>query len=336
MKQYNNSPMKTTAIAPANIAFVKYWGKRDEKLRLPLNSSLSMNLSNAHTTTTVAFSKTLKKDVINAINDSFSHDEQKRISTHLDRIRKLAGSTMHARVATKNNFPKSAGIASSASGFAALTVVAAHVLGLQLSKKELSILARQGSGSASRSIPDGFVLWEKGSKRNGSDSYAHSLYPATYWDIYDIVVVVQSTAKLTSSHGGMKQVRTSPKLQNRLSQIETTITRMKKALRDKNFAAFGELLEKDCLSMHAVMQSQKPSLEYWTSETHAIMDAVKNMRKDGLPVYFTIDAGPNVHVIVEEKHKSAVVTQLKKIKGIKMMLINKPAKGARVIDKHLF
>src|SRR3989344_2976508 len=154
--------MKETAIAPSNIAFTKYWGRKDELLRLPENGSVSMSLSNLLTTTTVEFSKDYEKDEV-IINGKTPKDiEIERVVTHLDRVRKLAKINLKAKVSSNNNFPIAVGLSSAASGFAALTLAASKAAGLNLSEKELSILARQASGSACRSIPNGFVEWLDG------------------------------------------------------------------------------------------------------------------------------------------------------------------------------
>ena len=192
--------MKSTAVAPSNIAFIKYWGKKDELLRLPENGSISMNLSNLLTTTTVEFSEQYSHDSL-LINGVQELHEEKRAVQHLDRIRKLAGTSLKAKVVSVNNFPSSTGLSSSASGFAALTVAAADAAGLDLSEKEQSILARQGSGSACRSIPSGFTEWLDGN--TSDDSYAVQVYPPDYWDIIDIVAIVNTGKKDISTSIGM-------------------------------------------------------------------------------------------------------------------------------------
>lgn len=302
--------MKATAQAPANIAFIKYWGRRDKLLRLPYNPSISMNLSACTTTTTVEFSNDFETDTV---TEGFGTE---RIIEHIDRIRKIAGSHDKAHVSTANSFPMSAGIASSASGFAALTLAAAAALALHLSEKELSALARLGSGSACRSIPDGFVKWE--------GDYAYSLYPPDYWDLRDIIVVTQNTAKEVSSSAGHDNVKTSPFFEKRLQEIPKRIQKIEIALAEKNFKMFGELIEEDCLDMHHVMATQNPPLLYWNNETRNIMDIIK---KRSVPAYFTIDAGPNVHVICEGKDEQNVIELLKG----KTIIINSPAKGAHLI-----
>ncbi len=326
--------MKATAIAPANIAFIKYWGKKDEDLRLPLNSSISMNLSGAFTTTTVEFSPRYTSDMVMLLDGDFSEDEQKRAIHSLDLIRTHIGMSLHARMVTKNSFPKGAGAAASASGFAALTVAAFAAAGIAVSEKEMTVFARLGSGSACRSIPDGFVLWEEGT--SSDSSFAYSLYPHTHWDVRDLLVIVDSGMKKISTSDGMKTITTSPRLSDRLSAVSGRIERMKTALKEKNFAAFGAVTEEDCLDMHAVMQSQTPPLLYWNDTTRAVMDAVVTWRNEGLPVYFTIDAGPNVHVLCEAANQERVLEKLNTLVGIETVIINTPAPGAHTSGGHLF
>jgi diphosphomevalonate decarboxylase len=302
--------MKATAIAPANIAFIKYWGKADDARRLPLNPSISMNLSACITTTTVEFSPDFEKDTV---SEGF---DEKRILTHIDRIRRIAKINMCSKITTKNSFPASAGIASSASGFAALTVAAAAALGLKLGELELSVLARLGSGSACRSIPDGFVKWE--------DSYAYSLYPPSYWDLRDILLIIENNVKDVSSSAGHEGAYTSPFFTKRLQEVPKRISRLEAALAKKDFQKLGEVIEEDCLDVHHVMQTQSPPLFYWNEKTRQVIRAIK---KSGLPVYFTIDAGPNVHLICEAKDEKQVIDIFGNTYQI---IVNKPSRGARL------
>ena len=325
--------MKATAKAPANIAFIKYWGKTDDKLRLPLNDSISMNMSAAYTITTVEFSKQFKKDSVTLLGGEFSEAETARVIKGLDLIRKRAGSTQKATVITKNTFPKGAGSAASASGFAALTVAGFAALGVTLPEKELTIFARMGSGSACRSIPDGFVIWEKGD--SSETSFAWSFYPPTHWDIRDILVIVDSHMKKVSTTEGMETVATSPRLAVRLRAIPRRMKEIQQAIAGRNFSRFGEITEEDCLGMHMVMQTQTPPLFYWNDTTKIIMDAVRSWRKHGLPVYFTIDAGPNVHLLCEGKDEEQVLAAVKTISGVEATIVNKPAVGTRIISEHL-
>ena len=318
--------MKATAVAPANIAFIKYWGKADEELRLPLNASLSMNLSETYTITTVEFIPDLPHDEVLLRDGNFSEDEVGRVVKSLNFIRNKARVKYFARVETKNTFPKGAGAAASASGFAALTVAAFGALGLKLSERELTIFARMGSGSACRSIPDGFVEWKKG--ENSDSSYAYSLYPHNYWDLRDILVIVDTRMKKVSTTEGQRGVKTSPFWQERVRGIPEKIEETKLALKQKDFRKLGELIEEDCLDMHHVMQTQHPALMYWNEATKTIMNSVVSWRASAIPVYFTIDAGPNVHILCEANREKEV---LKLLGNKHQIIVNKPAAGAHIL-----
>lgn len=318
-----------TAIAPANIAFIKYWGKKDATLNIPFNDSISMNLSEAYTTTSVEFSSSITADEVHLDGAHLTAKEISRMTDHLDRIRGLAHSTFKARVVTKNTFPKSSGIASSASGFAALTLASSKALGLSLNEKELSILARLGSGSASRSIPDGFVEWKTG--EDSDQSYAYSLYLDTYWDLRDVLVIVASSSKKISSREGHGSATSSPFFHARLMSMSERIDRVKEGLKKKDLGVLGPAIEEEAINMHASMMTQRPSLFYWTGATIDLIHAVMNWREEGLPVYFTIDAGPNMHLICESKDAENVAKIAKAMKGVEQVIINKPARGAHLV-----
>lgn len=320
--------MRATAVAPSNIAFVKYWGKKDEVLRLPENGSLSMNLSNLTTTTTVEFSSDLTEDIIE-INGTREPNEGSRAIKHLDRVRKLANITEKANVVTHNNFPTGTGLSSSASGFAALSVAAAKAAGLSLSEKELSILARQGSGSACRSIPDGYVEWLDGD--TSDSSYAVSLYPADYWNLVDVVVVVNEGRKLVPTAKGMERVDSSPFFPVRLAGLQEKMKLAKKYLSEKNFKSFGEILEAEALELHAIMLTSTPSLIYWTPGTLQIMKLVKKWRDEGLETYFTINTGQDIHVICQQPTVEELKKQLSHVEGVRDIIINTPSKGAHLL-----
>lgn len=324
---------KTTAIAPSNIAFIKYWGKKDEILRLPENGSISMCLSNLFTTTTVEFDKKLKQDQITINNTRLEKEAEKAIK-HLDRIRKIAGISLKAKVVTENNFPTGTGLSSSASGFAALTVAAANAAGLKLSGKELSILARQGSGSACRSIPDGFVEWLDGD--TSETSYAVSLYPPDYWDIADVVAMVSTGRKDVATSEGQKNAATSVFYSTRLKNIPNKIKEIKEALSQKDFTRLGEISEAEALELHTIMLTSQPSLIYWTPGTLTIMKLVKKWRVEGLEVYFTINTGQDIHLIVEKKNVDKLAAKLKELPEVRDIIINFPSRGSYVTDKHFF
>ncbi len=319
--------MKATAIAPSNIAFIKYWGKKDEDKKIPDNNSISMNLSDLTTTTTVEFGSQYAEDSV-VINDGIDDIQSRRVIKHLDLIRKKSGLKLRAKVVSINNFPDGTGLSSSASGFAALTLSATKAAGLNLDEKELSILARLGSGSACRSIPDGFVEWVGES--------AKSLYSPDYWNIVDVVSIVSSDKKEISSTDGQKFAKTSPFFQTRLNNINEKIAQFKKALKSKNFTEFGEIVESEALELHAIMLTSTPSLIYFQPETIMMMKWVKKWRNEGLEVYFTVNTGQDIHLIVEEKNREKLIKKLEEIKEIKKIIVNRPAVGARLVEQHLF
>lgn len=324
---------KATAKAHSNIAFVKYWGRKDELLRLPTNGSISMNLSNLFTTTTVEFIPSLKQDDI-LVNGARNKEINCRISKHLDRIRTLAQKKIYAKVVSQNSFAVSAGMASSASGFAALTVAGIAASGIHLSEKDLSILARKGSGSACRSIPDGFVEWIDGN--TSEESYAHTLFKPSHWDICDIVAVVSKEKKDIPTSLGQQRVETSVFFQTRLKHIGEKIKNCKELLKDKNFGEFGKLVELEALELHSIMLTSWPSLIYLESASLIVMKAVKKLRDNGIAVYFTIDAGPNIHIICQKKDEGRVINKIKELENVAEVLSNYPSKGTYLLDKHLF
>ncbi|MBI2329942.1 diphosphomevalonate decarboxylase [Candidatus Daviesbacteria bacterium] len=319
--------MKATAIAPSNIAFTKYWGKKDEVLRLPENGSISMCLSNLLTTTTVEFSPDFKKDeiIINGV------DEAGRAIEHLDRVRKLANIDLKAKVVSNNNFPSGTGLSSSASGFAALTLAAAKAAGLNLSEKDLSILARQGAGSACRSIPSGFVEWLDGD--TSDTSFAVQIFPPDYWAIADVVAVVSEGKKEVPTSAGHALAQSSPFMPVRLGRMKGKNDLVKRLIKEKNFKEFGELTEAEALELHSIMLTQKPHLIYWTTGTLQIMKLVSHWRAGGLPVYFTVNTGQDIHLICEQENIDKVRAKLKELDFVKDIIVNTPGEGARLVVK---
>lgn len=327
--------MKETAIAPANIAFIKYWGKKNDELRIPANSSFSMSLDKCLTTTTVEFDKKYKNDSFEIIGQKINEKEISRVSFYLERFRKLAKTNLFAKVVSKNSFPKSSGIASSASGFAALSKAAAGALELNLSEKELSILARLGSGSACRSVPAGFVEWKEGS--SSETSYAYSAYPSEFWDLRDVLVIVKSDGKKVPSTEGHEASRKTSFFYDTSIKVRKQLFKdLKSAFAQKDFKKVGEIIEKDCINLHSVMMSTTPPLFYWSPKTLEIIKNVIDWRSQGIEAYFTIDAGPNVHLISEAKTEKALMDKLKEINGIQQIIINKPTIGAHLVNKDLF
>lgn len=319
--------MKATATAPANIALIKYWGKADGGLNLPLSDTVSMNLSAAQTETMVEFLEELSSDSVELNGVALVDEELAKVSKHLDLLRDKAGVALFSRVKTKNTFPTGAGIASSASGFAALTVAASNALGLELTEAEMSSVARKGSGSACRSIPNGFVLWHKG--ESDATSFAESIYPENYWDIHDLIVVADTNKKKDASSYGHKLAPTSPLFAGKLGYLPAATQELLLALKNKDFQKFGECIELEALCMHAVMMTSTPSIFYWVPTTIAVLDAVKQLRADGLPAYFTIDAGPNVHVFCQAADSETIKAKLEQVSGVKMVIDSMASAGAK-------
>ena len=210
--------MKVKVFAPTNLALIKYWGKENSILRIPANSNLSICLSKTGTETEVEFLESLKNDEV-IINREISQGREKdRVERHLDRIRKIAKIDLKAKVVSKNNFPKSAGLSSSASGFAALSLAASKAAGLDLNKKDLSRLARVGSGSACRSIPDGWVEWIKGD--NDESSYAKQIFKEDYWDLRVLIAILSKEKKEYATTDGQKLAETSEFYKTRLKKVD--------------------------------------------------------------------------------------------------------------------
>ncbi len=247
----------------------------------------------------------------------------------LEIVRALAGTALSARVQSENNFPAGAGIASSASAFAALALAASAAAGLSLPEKDLSRLARTGSGSACRSIPGGFTEWLPGT--TDEDSYAVSLAPPDHWDLVDQVAVVSRVHKPTGSTQGHALADTSPLQTARVADASRRLDFCRRAILDRDFEALAAVAELDSNLMHAVMQTSTPPLLYWEPATIAILQAVPAWRKSGIPVFYTIDAGPNVHVLCPEAHKGTVAALLQEVPGVQEVLTAHPGGPARLI-----
>jgi diphosphomevalonate decarboxylase len=322
-----------TARANPNIAFIKYWGNRDQALRLPENGSISMNLAGLETITTVRFSESPHSDRFVLNGEPQMGEGLIRVSEHLNKIRKLSGTSTSAEVISRNNFPTGTGIASSASAFAALTAAAATALNFRLQEHEISALARLGSGSASRSIPGGFVEWYIGIDHDSS--FAESIAAADHWDLVDLVAVVSIEHKAVGSTGGHALAPTSPLQAVRISDTPRRLELCRTAIIERDFNAFAHIVEQDALMMHGVMMSSEPPLIYWLPTTLRVMSEVEKWRVDGIPVCFTIDAGPNVHVITTSEYADEVGRKIANLDGIQLVLTAHPGGPVAILDRHL-
>ena len=305
---------KATAFAPANIALVKYWGKRDSKLNLPVTDSLSIDLGNLGTETTIEHSPDEQDTVILngnklAQDDPFAVKVINFVDLFRSALNQAATDRPALTITTNNNIPTGAGVASSASGFAALTKALDQFFGLALAGRELSLLANLGSGSASRSIFKGFVYRHAGTDPDGMDSYSEPL-PYTWPELKIGLITVSAKAKRVSSRDGMERtVATSPLYKKWPDKVKNDMAKMLSAIKAKDFELLGATAENNALAMHECMRAATPPLNYFEPETEAIISKVQKLRREGLPLYLTIDAGPNVKLLYLNKDEEKVKTE---------------------------
>ncbi|NPV76814.1 MAG: diphosphomevalonate decarboxylase [Anaerolineae bacterium] len=321
-----------TAQASPNIAFIKYWGNLDPHLRIPLNGSISMNLEGLHTRTTVSFDPGLEQDELILNGQPAPAEAIRRVSDILDLVRAMAGVSHPARVESENNFPTGVGIASSAAAFAALAAAASSAAGLSLDEAALSRLARRGSGSACRSVPGGFVEWLPG--KDDRSSYAVSIAPPDYWNLVDCIVVVEETHKPVGSSTGHGLAETSPLQACRVADAPRRLESCKKAILARDFEAFAEITELDSNLMHAVMMTSTPALFYWTPISLEIMLSAARWRAGGLPVCYTLDAGPNVHLITTRSYLETLKAKVQSVPGVRRILTAGPGGPVKAVAPH--
>ncbi|AWR97866.1 diphosphomevalonate decarboxylase [Acidianus sulfidivorans JP7] len=317
------------AIAPSNIAIVKYWGKRNKELNLPLNSSISVSLKNLYAKTKVIFDSSLDKDIIE-INGKILGEEE--ANKYAGRVLKIFRDNyikrkIYAKVISETNFPSSAGLASSAAGIAALTYAINDAFSLNLDQKTLSKISRIGSGSACRSTAGGFVIWNKGERDDGEDSYCYQIFPENHWEeLVDIIALVSEKEKNVSSREGMETtVETSYLLKCRLEFIEKTFNEIIETIKNKNEKKFYELLMRHSNSMHAVILDSWPSFFYLNDLSFKIMRWVQEFGNAG----YTFDAGPNAHIFTTKKYVNEVIDFLQN-NGIKY-IVSGPGQGPKVL-----
>ena len=324
---------KATAVANPNIAFVKYWGRIDDTLNLPANPSVSMNLAALTTVTTVEFRPGLHVDTVTIGGKPAATEPFDRVVAHLDLVRSLAGVSARAHVVSQNDFPAGTGLASSSSAFAALSMAATRAAGLDLDERALSRLARLGSGSACRSVPAGFSLWE-GESDEGS--FARQVVGPGHWDLVDVVAIVAYQHKAVGSQEGHGLASTSPLHEARLAAVPGWLEAILQGIQDRDLGVMGPCMEADALAMHGVMMTSEPSLLYWTPETVSVLQAVRSWREGGVGVYFTLDAGPNVHCLCELADAAEVERRLRNLAGVEDVLVSGVGDGVRSVAYHLF
>lgn len=326
---------KGHARAYTNIALIKYWGKADQQLILPMNNSLSLTLDAFYTETSVTFSSEFSEDQFYLDHQLQDKKATDKISRFLDLIREKAQSQLFAKVDSQNFVPTAAGLASSASGLAALAGAASAALGLSLEEKELSRLARRGSGSACRSIYGGFAEWQKGD--SDDSSYAVPVASDKFEDELSMVfVVVNDQQKDVSSRDGMQRtVETSAFYDGWLATVPQDLAKAHTAISDKNFQALGEVTEASALKMHGTTLAAVPPFTYWSAESMRAMNLVRQLRSQGLPCYFTMDAGPNVKILVQRKDEAALLSKLQEHFSADQLITAHAGPGIKITTKEV-
>jgi diphosphomevalonate decarboxylase len=289
-----------TAVAHPNIALIKYWGKRDERLMIPYVDSLSMTLDVFPTTTTVRLAPAERADSVSLGGRLAEGETTRRVAAFLDLLREMAGRSEAAVVDTHNSVPTGAGLASSASGFAALAVAGAAAYGLALNPTALSRLARRGSASASRSIFGGFAICHAG-QGTGAEADIGSFAEPVIVPDFDpamVIVVLDAGPKTVSSRAAMRRTtETSPLYQAWATSSKTDLAEMRTALHRGDLDMVGEIAERNALGMHATMLAARPAVRYLSPATVAVLDGVLQLRAIGVSAYATMDAGPNVKLL---------------------------------------
>lgn len=322
---------EATAIAHPNIALAKYWGKRDSARNLPAVPSLSVTLDGMTTTTTVAFAEGQAHDTLELDGEATAGRALARVSQLLDHVccTEAGQPRPRAQVRSSNDFPTAAGLASSASAFAALAVAANQASGAGLSLARLSSIARQVSASAGRSVFGGYVVLDSS---DDPDLAAEPLAPLDHWDLRLVVAVTSESKKEIGSTEGMNHTaETSPLYRAWVDGSVAIFERVRAAVLERDFAALAGAAEQSALVMHATAIGADPGVIYWLPATIAVMRAVRQLRQAGTPAFFTIDAGPHVKVFTEPEHEAAVAEALTRVEGVKRTIAARPGRGARIV-----
>jgi len=324
--------MQALAQAQPNIALVKYWGKRDARLNLPATGSLSITLESLWTRTRVVVEDSLEADTLSFDGRPARAAQTERVRRLLDDLRGRAGSRACARVETTNSFPTGAGLASSASGFAALVVAATEAFGLALDGAELSRIARAGSGSAARSIFGGFVEMHRGMAPDGRDAHASPLLAAEAWPLEVVIAITSTGEKEVGSTEGMTcTALTSPYYDAWVAGSDVDIAAARDAVAARDFGALADVSEHSCLRMHALALSADPGIVYWNGATVEALRRVRELRRSGSAVFFTIDAGPQLKAVCQPADAQRVADALRDIPGVVKVLRSGLGAGARLI-----
>ena len=316
--------------AHPNIAFIKYWGNAVPALRLPANGSISMNLEGLNTISSISEIESGDSHKLQINGEMQSGPALHRLDFFLRQAAEFYDfSPAFLSIDSTNNFPIGTGFASFASAFASLAIARDQYFNLSLSQEKISALARLGSGSACRSVPSGFTEWKRGATH--WDSFAFSIAPASHWELYDLILIVDQQEKKVSSTQGHEIADTSPFQSVRVHDANRRIEICRSAILEKDFEKLADIIEQDSDMMHAVMMTSQPPLTYWQPASLAIMQAVKKLRKQGIACAYTMDAGPNVHVICAPAHLERVQKAFIDFPGIQQALTAKTGGAAKVV-----
>lgn len=323
--------MHASASARANIALAKYWGKTDLEYNVPAVPSISLTLDQLVTETEVCFAERQKSDVVMLDGRPATVAESRRAVEMLNRVRQTTGLHWKATVTSSNHFPTAAGLASSASGFAALAAAASKAAGLELNAEALSALARRSSASAARSIFGGFVELPSGQAGQGRLA-AHQLAPERHWDVRLVVALTATGPKSVSSTEAMERSRkTSPYYRAWVEQAPHWAVTIKRGIRDRNLAAVGNAMEQSTFSFHSCAMTSDPAILYWNPATVAAIRTTSGLRERGVPAWSTMDAGPHVKVLCEASDAPRVQEALDRTPGVLETRIAKPGPGIEVL-----
>lgn len=323
-------PYSVVASAHANVALVKYFGKRDTVLNLPAAPSVSITLKPLNTVTRLGFADG-DADVVLVQNELADEKVAHRISEYLKLFKKMSGIASAVCVHTENNFPTAAGLASSASGFAALAAGAAALYDLRFTESELSALARRGSGSAARSVCGGYVIWKKGERSDGSDSHAQCIAPPEHWDLRVLVGVTTTGPKAVGSTQAMEQTRTtSPYYGAWIDRTHEAAREAVDAIEKRDFEKLGDVTEQSALGMHAAMMAAQPPIVFLKGTTLEVFHLTRQLRKNGVGAYFTCDAGPQPKILCQAQDAAEIEAQLRGFPGILDVIHCVPAGGVTV------
>lgn len=318
--------------AYTNIALIKYWGKRNKELFLPVTSSLSLTLDQFYTDTKVSWNEESAEDTFTLNGHVQDSNAIQTISRFINMFRELTKEQRAVHVESVNHVPTAAGLASSASAYAALSVALNDLFKTNLPSRSLSTFARQGSGSASRSLFGGFTLWHKGVGDDSDSSYAEMIDDAS-WDIGMVVVIINSNEKKISSRVGMEHtIQTSPFYQMWPETVANDLEAILPAIKSHDFKTVGEIAEHNAMKMHATIIASNPSITYWEAESLIAMNIVRELRESGIDCYFTMDAGPNIKVLCRLSQAEIVKEAFKTAFSEEKLVITGPGRSPHRID----